>query len=72
MKTMHAVITLIGAVFIVWFIFGGHIGSKSANDAIDQYNATRRGGSVIEMCIDAGKVSAAYLLDKNDDEHRKW
>jgi predicted GNAT family acetyltransferase len=50
----------------------GGIYEKVANDAVDQYQIAKRGGSVIDICVQAGFVSAAYLQAKDEANYQKW
>lgn len=46
--------------------------TKVINDSIDQYNITKRGGNAIEICVQAGMVSAAFLQAKDEAGYKKW
>jgi uncharacterized membrane protein YvbJ len=43
-----------------------------ASDAVDQYNIAKRQGDPIQICVQAGLVSAAYLQAKDEANYRKW
>jgi hypothetical protein len=49
------------------------ITAKVAADAVVQYEMTQRnGGTPIDLCVQAGLVSASYLQAKNEPEFKKW
>lgn len=50
----------------------GEIQDKVANDAVDQYNISKRQGDKMQACIQAGLVSAAYLQSKNEPKYNEW
>ena len=41
-------------------------------EVLDQYNITKRNGSLIEICLHAGMVSAAYLRGNDEANYTKW
>src|SRR3954469_17206993 len=45
---------------------------KVSNDAVDQYNIAKRQGDPIQVCVQAGLVSAAYLQEKNESSYQQW
>ena len=48
------------------------IENKVADDAVDQYNIAKRQGDKIQVCVQAGLVSAAYLQAKDEPNYKKW
>ena len=52
--------------------FMGGIHEKVANDAVAQYELTKKHGSKMEVCVHAGMVSAAYLQAKNEAKYAEW
>lgn len=48
------------------------IHNQVAEDAVAQYEMVERHGSVIEKCVHAGLVSAAYLQAKDEEKYRFW
>lgn len=48
------------------------INRQVAEDAVKQYEMVERHGSAIDLCVQAGLVSAAYLQAKNDEQYRHW
>jgi hypothetical protein len=45
---------------------------KVATDAVAQYEITKRGGAVIDICVHAGLVAAAFLQAKDEASYRTW
>jgi hypothetical protein len=49
------------------------ITAKVATDAVTQYEMVKRNnGSAVELCVQAGLVSAAYLQAHNEPEFKQW
>lgn len=66
-----------------WYYFGGgleqqadrtmqDITNKVAADAVAQYGIASRNGSPIDICVQAGMVSAAYLQAKDEANYQRW
>lgn len=66
-----------------WFLFGGgleqqagtsmdRIEDQVAEDSVRQYNLSKQAGDVIEICVQAGLVSAAYLQAEDQPNYLKW
>lgn len=66
-----------------WFFFGGgleqqagtsmdRIEDQVAADSVRQYNLSRQAGDLIEICVQAGMVSAAYLQAEDQPNYLKW
>jgi hypothetical protein len=65
------------AVGIIWlFSVGGidkqKIGNQVATDAVNQYQIAKRQGDPIQICVQAGFVSAAYLQTKDEPSYQQW
>jgi type VI protein secretion system component VasK len=43
-----------------------------AEDAVRQYDIARRQGDVMQICVQAGFVTAGYLQAKNEDKYNRW
>lgn len=68
----------------IWYFFGGgleksalrtmdDIHKQVAEDAVSQYNiAKSSGGDKIDICVQAGLVSAAYLQAQDSLNYSKW
>lgn len=73
-------------VAAIWFLAGGPrqqaaedaavtmagIQNKVAQDAVAQYQITKRNGDAIHVCVQAGLVAAAYLQAKDEANYAKW
>jgi hypothetical protein len=47
--------------------------AKVATDAVEQYEMVQRNkGSAMDLCAQAGLVSAAYLQAKDEEHYRTW
>ncbi len=65
-----------------WFAGGGFdnqvasdmakVEHQVANDAVNQYKIARRQGDPIQICVQAGMVSAAYLQAKDEIKYQTW
>jgi predicted component of type VI protein secretion system len=45
---------------------------KVAKDSVAQYEIAKRGGDVMQTCVQAMGVSAAYLQAKNEPKYNEW
>ena len=73
---------LIGGIAIWWFAGGGFdrqvasdmskIEAQVATDAVNQYDIAKRQGDPIQICVQAGLVSAAYLQAKDEVNYQTW
>ena len=73
---------IVGGAAIWWFAGGGfhnrlasnisRIEADVATDAVNQYNIARRQGDLMQICVQAGFVSAAYLQAKDEVNYRSW
>jgi hypothetical protein len=68
---------------IAWYYFGGgmetqtkkildDVNKKVSADVVQQYEIAKRQGDKIQICVQAGIVSAAYLQEKNEASYRQW
>ena len=48
------------------------IHKKGSPDAVHQYTITKRNGSLVEICVHARIVSAAYLRENDEANYTKW
>lgn len=48
------------------------IENKVADDAVAQYSIAKNQGDKIQICVQAGFVSAAYLQAKDEANYNKW
>ncbi|WP_426687518.1 hypothetical protein [Rhodanobacter ginsengiterrae] len=70
----------LGAAAIWWFAGGGlesqtassmaKIEDQVAVDAVNQYNIAKRQGDAMQICVQAGFVSAAYLQAKDEANYQ--
>ena len=78
---------VIGALLVagiaLWWVVGGGFDSQVASDmakiegqvatdAVDQYNIAKRQGDPIQICVQAGMVTAAYLQAKDEANYQTW
>lgn len=67
----------------MWFLFGGGLEKQAANnlqqienqvasDQVAQYNIARSQGDPIQICVQAGMVSAAYLQANDSSNYNRW
>ncbi|GMV31883.1 MAG: hypothetical protein AMXMBFR59_40080 [Rhodanobacteraceae bacterium] len=73
---------IVGGAAIWWFASGGFdkrveanlskIEAHVATDAVSQYEIAKRQGDPIQICVQAGFVSAAYLQAKDEAKYRAW
>ena len=82
-QTSSAVVSLIVLGFAIWYLWGGgrekqaqtalrDIEAKVATDAVEQYRIAERQGDKMQICVQAGIVSAAYLQAKDEANYRIW
>ena len=68
---------------MLWFFVGGGLEKQTANemqkienqvaaDAVRQYEIAKREGNPMQMCVQAGFVSAAYLQAKDEANYQTW
>ncbi|WP_157817635.1 zinc-ribbon domain-containing protein [Candidatus Thiodictyon syntrophicum] len=82
-SSLSAVVGLIVFGGLLWFFFGGglekqaakdlkQIESQVAWDQVTQYNIAKRQGDPIQICVQAGMVSAAYLQANDSFNYNQW
>jgi predicted RNA-binding Zn-ribbon protein involved in translation (DUF1610 family) len=68
---------------MLWFFAGGGLNKQAAKevqkienqvatDAVNQYQIAKRQGNPIQICVQAGFVSAAYLQAKDEPNYQQW
>lgn len=48
------------------------IHAKVANDAVEQYDIAKKQGDKVQICAQAGIVSAAYMQAKDEPKYNEW
>lgn len=85
-QSTNSVVALLGLIVLgasVWFYFGGGLEQQThkdmgriyqqvAEDAVKQYEITKRSGNAIDAYVHAGLVAAAYLQAKDEYNYQKW
>jgi len=85
-ETKQNLSALIGLIFfgaILWYFFGGGLEQQAANDldsiknqvaadSVNQYNIAKAQGDPIQICVQAGMVSAAYLQANDQVNYNTW
>lgn len=77
------VISLFVVGGLAWFFFGGGLENRAAvettrieaqvaDDQVKQYEIAKRQGDRMQICVQAGLVSAAFLQAKNETEYQRW
>jgi len=71
-----------GGVFFFMFFGGGierqaakdmqEITNQVAQDAVAQYNIAKRNGDAMQICVQAGLVSAAFLQSQDEANYNTW
>ncbi len=80
---LSAIISVIVFGGLFWFFFGGglekqaakdlqRIENQVASDQVTQYNIAKSQGDLIQICVQAGMVSVAYLQANNSSNYKKW
>lgn len=83
MSTGRAIVSLVVAGGLIWFFVGGGLEKQAASDmqkieiqvaadAVNQYEIAKRQGNAMQVCVQAGLVSAAYLQAKDEPNYNKW
>jgi hypothetical protein len=49
----------------------GNLENKVASDSVTEYGIAKRNGSPMDICVQAGLVSAAYLQAKDEANYQK-
>ena len=74
---------LVFAGVLLWFFAGDGLDKQTARemqkienqvaaDAVNQYQIAKRQGNNIQVCVQAGLVSAAYLQAKDKPNYQQW
>lgn len=82
-SSFQAIFGLIIAIGAIWFFFGGGLEKQAAkdmqgiynqvsSDAVKQYDIAKRSGSLMDACVHAGMVAAAYLQAKDEPNYQRW
>jgi len=80
---LGTIITVVILVGMGWFFFGGgmekkaaidlqNINNQVATDAVQQYEMAKRSGKAMDICVQAGFVSASYLQAKDEPNYKRW
>jgi predicted Zn finger-like uncharacterized protein len=79
-RVLLGLLIALGAIW--WLATGGFIQQtttgvqliydKVAQDAVKQYEIAKRQGDPMQICVQAGFVSAAYLQAQNEPDYRRW
>ena len=69
---VQAVISVVVAIGLLWYFFGGGLNNSVAKDFEKQYEMSVRSGSAIDVCVHAGLVSAAYLQAHDESNYQRW
>ena len=80
---LKILIGVVSAIIFIWFFYGGgidqqvdvqmnDINQQVASDAVTQYEIAKRGGNRVDICVQAGMVSAAYLQAKDERNYQQW
>lgn len=48
------------------------IHAKVADDAVEQYDIAKKQGDKVQICAQAGIVSAAYMQAKDEPKYNEW
>jgi hypothetical protein len=78
-----ALVTLILLGAYGWYYWGGGLQQQATNnldqakqqvasDAVQQYQIAKAGGSKVEICVQAGLVTAAYLQAQDSANYQQW
>lgn len=71
-NSVQAVISVIVAVGLLWYFFGGGLNSGVAKNFEKQYVMSVRSGTPIDVCVHAGLVAAAYLQAHDQLNYQRW
>ena len=58
--------------FSLWYFWGGGVEASVAKDQIAQYEIAKRAGDTMQICVEAGIVTAAFLQAKDEVQYRTW
>jgi hypothetical protein len=76
-KKLIGFIVLGGLAALLFAVVGGGgsldgIKAKVASDAVEKYGIAKRNGSPVDICVQAGMVTAAFLQAKDEPNYAKW
>lgn len=74
---------LAAGIGLWWWWAGGGLEKQAAHemskiedqvaaDSVNQYNIAKRQGDAMQICVQAGLVSAAYLQAKDEFNYQQW
>ena len=80
---IQIIVGIIIVIGLVWYFYGGglekqaakalqKIENQVADDAVKQYGIASRSGTAMDVCVQAGFVTAAYLQAKDESNYRRW
>jgi hypothetical protein len=67
--------SLIGSIIIFglsWWGYNAFINASVTSDVTKEYEIAARQGDKMQVCVQAGLVSAAYLQAHDEDKYREW
>lgn len=82
-NAFQAIWGVVVAVGVGWYFLGGGLEKQAAKDlqgihnqvaadSVKQYEIAKRNGSAMDVCVQAGFVTAAYLQAKDESNYRIW
>ncbi|WP_167759699.1 hypothetical protein [Massilia horti] len=82
-NTIAAIIGVIAAGYFGWFYIGGglekqaaidmrKIENQVADDSVKQYRIAKESGTMMDRCVHAGMVSAAFIQAQDQGNYAKW
>lgn len=82
-NTASSIISVILAIVVIWYFYGGGLEKDAANsmksiqnqvvaDAVKQYEIAKRNGTAMDICVQAGLVSASYLQAQDESNYSIW
>jgi hypothetical protein len=82
-SALGGIVSLISAIAIAWYFFGGglesqadhdlqHIEAKVATDAVKEYRMAVSSGDRTDICVHAGLVAAAYQQAHDEEDYLEW
>lgn len=63
---------LLGFVLAMMISCGPSIEQQVAKEMVEQYEIAKKQGDKIQICVQAGLVSAAFLQAKDEENYNKW
>lgn len=73
--SLYKIIFGVLAVIVIIYVIVPNdktIENMVANDAVKQYDIAKNQGDKIQICVQAGLVSASYLQAQDETNYRKW